>query len=110
MCYAGGSHSNAGWTNGTADHVVGECKYDFIADKEDELSVAQGQRINLAPSGRVSSIIIYVNPTIQMWESACMQRPIRIRIKHLKNQNLDQNSTQKTTMWSNICSDRSQAF
>ena len=65
MCYAGGSHSNTGWTNGTADHVVGECKYDFIADKEDELSVAQGQRINLAPSGRVPSIIIYVKPTIR---------------------------------------------
>lgn len=47
----GGQSANSGWIDGTADHVVGECKYDFIADKEDEITVKLGQRINLAPSG-----------------------------------------------------------
>ena len=115
MCYAGSSHSNTGWTNGTADHVVGECKYDFIADKEDELSVAQGQRINLAPSGRVPSIIIYVKPTIRTWESACFLGPIRVlsseKFKESESgSKLGRSQHKKTTMWSNICCDRSQAF
>jgi len=39
------------WANGTADHVVGECKYNFVGEREDEISVKEGQRINLAPAG-----------------------------------------------------------
>lgn len=41
-----------GWAEGTEDHVVGEAKFDFVADREDELSLTQGQRINLAPAGK----------------------------------------------------------
>ncbi|XP_067936075.1 peroxisomal membrane protein PEX13-like [Watersipora subatra] len=44
------NQTDEGWINGMTNHVVGECKYDFLATHEDELPVKQGQRINLAPA------------------------------------------------------------
>lgn len=48
------------WAKGLTDHVVGECKYDFIGEREDELTVTAGQRINLAPAGRTVTSIVEI--------------------------------------------------
>ena len=47
-----GTESSTKWADGTEDHVVGECKYDFVGERPDELTVTAGQRINLAPAGK----------------------------------------------------------
>lgn len=46
-----GAGQSQGWADGSSDHVVGECKFDFVGDRDDELSVTAGQRVNLAPAG-----------------------------------------------------------
>ena len=43
--------SGNGWASGEDDHFVGEALFDFTAQNEDEVSVRQGQRINIAPKG-----------------------------------------------------------
>ena len=43
--------AGTGWANGEDDHFVAEALFDFTAQNEDEVSLRQGQSVNIAPKG-----------------------------------------------------------
>ena len=41
------------WADGTAEHFEAEATFDFEGEQDDELSFRRGQRIRVAPKGRL---------------------------------------------------------
>lgn len=44
------------WASGEDDHVVARAEYDFTAASEEEISLAAGDMLNLAPKGESSGV------------------------------------------------------
>ena len=63
----------SGWSTGDEDHFVALAEFDFDGEKDDELSLRRGQRINVAPKGQYSiDLIWYPYPLGTMRMSSCI--------------------------------------